>query len=156
MKPVRAYAEKTKVTVEKSRIELDALLGKNGAKQRGIAVDEAVNRAIVMFTLNDRRYKLEIPLPFPPTGNAATVRLLRRHAQESRSRWRAMVMLLRAKFESIRLDISTPEDEFLSALVLPNGETAGQAVGQYMTQLIKAGYQGPMMLPAHRAEGPRR
>jgi hypothetical protein len=59
------FAADTKVPVEKSRAEIDALLSKHGATQRGFMADEEACVARVFFTLQKRQIRLEVPLPKP-------------------------------------------------------------------------------------------
>jgi hypothetical protein len=56
-----AYATGTSVTVEKTRTELDTLLGKHGATSRAIDTNEG--KAIVAFVIGGLSYKLEVPMP---------------------------------------------------------------------------------------------
>jgi hypothetical protein len=159
-----AYAEGTTVSVEKSRAELDTLLGKHGAQQRGIMSDEAQNRAIVGFVLHDRRYKLVIPLPAPtPPSKSEEPRawafwsdaqrkayIQKEHEQACRARWRAIVMLVKAKLEVVRIGLSSVEKEFLADLLLPDGRTAGETIESYVADVIRGGSQGPLALPGRR------
>lgn len=145
MSAVRAYAETTSVSVEKSRAELDTLLGKHGAQQRGILTDETKNCAVVMFGMHGQKYHIEVPLPprvAPPLSaqpkgwvhwneDTKSAYIYRAHEQACRARWRAIVMLVRAKLEAVRIGLSSVEREFLSDLMLPNGEKA-------MTAIIRA------------------
>jgi hypothetical protein len=134
----RAYAEGTAVSVEKSKAELEGLLGKHGATQRGIMADDEAGRAVVVFVIRDHQYRLEIPLPTldlckPEDGEEprgwwgwgeerrnAWIRFER--SQQCRERWRAVVLLIKAKLELVRIGVSTIEREFLADLVLPNGD----------------------------------
>jgi hypothetical protein len=47
----QAYAAGTSVTVEKTKSEIDSLLGKHGATQRGVLADDSAGRAIVAFVI---------------------------------------------------------------------------------------------------------
>ena len=144
MSAARAYAETTSVSVEKSRAELDTLLGKHGAQQRGIMTDEVANSAVIMFALDGQKYSIRVPLPpiasiEPEKGHEPrqwqywdhAIRDLWRqkeHAQACRTRWRAIILLIRAKLEAIRVGLSSPEREFLADLILPNGKTAAEEI----------------------------
>ena len=46
--------------------------------------------------------------------------------QACRQRWRALLLIIRAKLEAAEAGISTLETEFLANIVLPDGRTAGQ------------------------------
>lgn len=156
------YAAGTVVTVEKSKAELDGLLGKHGATSRGILHDEEAGIAAVVFVLAGRKYKLGIPMPVKPTAAEITKRFqgawnwtperkeqcaTKVHDQAVRERWRGLVLLTKAKLEIVRMGGSTFEREFLADLVLPNGRTAGEELGEYMQNLLANGYTAPLALP---------
>jgi hypothetical protein len=145
------YARETSVSVAKSRVELDELLRKAGAAQRGFADDDRTGKAAVWFTLADRQYRLEVPLP--KLSDPAVTHTLRRgrrelrtadqaraaHEQLCRSRWRAVLLLVKAKLEAIELGLSTPEREFLADLMLPNGERVGAAISPVIAESYRTG-----------------
>lgn len=160
----RQYAAGTSVSIEKSKAEIDTLLGKHGAAQRGVMHDEESLTASVVFSLAGRRYKVTIPLPERRDGfqgqgvprgwstwtEGHKCAFMRdRWEQACRERWRGLLLLVRAKLEIVSLGLSTIEKEFLADLLLPNGETAHQTVGAYMQRLVERGYEGPLALPAH-------
>jgi hypothetical protein len=162
--PAPGYAAGTKVSVEKSKAELDGLLGKHGAGSRGIMHDEARAVAAVIFVLEGRKYRIEVPMPTPSDVDAAwkkkqppgawkwgytQVEKWKRERLEqlARERWRGLVLLVKAKLEIVRMGVSSFEREFLADLLLPNGETAHQTIGTYMKKLLANGYEGPLALP---------
>jgi hypothetical protein len=167
MKPI-AYAADTTVSVERSRLEVEMLLAKHGAQQRAVLVDDEAGHARVGFVVAGRKYVLEVPLPVRPTGvwpkengkeppgwgswsaERRSKFLSDRWQQECRSRWRAVVLLMKAKLELVRIGLSTVEREFLADLVLPDGRTAGQTIGAYVAKLIADGYNAPLALPEAR------
>jgi hypothetical protein len=51
-----------------------------------------------------------------------------RFEQNRRTRWRAVVLLLKAKLELIQIGISTIEHEFMADMLLPNGDKVGTAI----------------------------
>lgn len=151
----RAYAEGTSVSVEKSRAELDALLAKHGATQRGIMADDDEGRGAVMFVLRERKYRLDIPLPkkadletpkhWYRMDAAAREQWFRKELeQRSRERWRAVVLLLKAKLELVRLKMSTVEKEFMADLVLPNGRTVGTMIEEQIKGVMSG--ESPRLL----------
>lgn len=148
------FAAGTKVSVDKSRAELDKLLAKHGATQRGIMSDDVEGRASVVFVLAGHRYRMDIPLPlakafqkapkwpYKPRPAADQRRL---HDQACRERWRAVVLLTKAKLELVALGVSTVEREFLADLVLPNGERLHEAVARQL--VAAASSNAPLTLP---------
>jgi hypothetical protein len=131
---VRAYAAKTKVSVDKSRAELEGLLARHGATQRAFLVSDKL--IVVGFIVSGRKYRLDVPMP--------------ENEVRQRERWRAIVLCVKAKLELVRIGLSTVEREFLADLVLPDGQTAAQAIGKYMEKLIANGYSAPLALPEAR------
>jgi hypothetical protein len=148
------YAAGTTVSVEKSKAELDALLGKHGASSRGIVVDDDRGLALVAFQLKGLRYRMEVPMPKPDAfvrpetvprnwnGMSAAQRedwARRAWDQAMRERWRAVVLLVKAKLELVRIGISTVEKEFLADLLLPNGETVNIAIARQLQEALASG-----------------
>ncbi|MGG3815575.1 hypothetical protein ABEV34_28605, partial [Methylorubrum rhodesianum] len=102
-----AYAETTKVPIAQSRAEIEKLL-KAAKATRVITMDDHLE-AIVMFMLAGRLIKIVVPI----AGNA--------NDQVRRSRWRALLLTIKAKREAIENGIETVEQAFLSHVVLPDG-----------------------------------
>lgn len=159
-----AFAADTKVPVERTKMELDQLLAKHGAGNRGVITDDDRGKAAVIFVLEGLKYRLEIPLPAPndfrpkdgekpPHGWKSwrdTDRndwVARTWEQSCRARWRAVLLLVKAKLETIRMGASTPEREFLADLVLPSGETVHNAMADNIHRALAAGKMPTLMLP---------
>jgi len=143
----RPYAAGTSVSAEKSRAEIDTLLSKHGATHRGIQVDDHANLAMVAFVVDGLKYRIDVPLPRPeepkekPRGwfnwkeDRRKQFLAKEYDQKCRERWRAVVLLLKAKLELVRLGMSSIDREFASDLVLANGQT----VFQRLSDQIRSG-----------------
>ena len=136
------YAEGTGVPVERSKAELDRLLSKHGATQRGVLVDDgaSVGRALVMFTLDGRQYRIDVPLPTRkefPDG--------RQREQRTRERWRALILMVKAKLELCALGVSTVEREFLADLVLPDGKRLHAALINGIRKAYETGQMPPLL-----------
>jgi hypothetical protein len=166
------YAAKTVVSVERTKAELDALLAAHGAGQRGIMQDDEHGRAVVVFGLGGRHYKLSIPVPGPvefpdpakydyeQKGVAAPKSIGwnrwtegqrrawvdRQREQATRSRWRAVLLLVKAKLEAIALGTSTAEREFFADLVLPNGRTVHASLAGDIATAYGTGKMPPLLL----------
>ncbi len=61
--PHGGYAADTTVSEEKTRAEIETVLGRHGATHRAIATDEEVHLAQIAFVIRGRRYRLDVPLP---------------------------------------------------------------------------------------------
>jgi hypothetical protein len=110
MKPLkkgRAFAQGTTVSSGKSKMEVDALLEKHGATQRGVMENNGT--ASILFALAGRCYRIDVPLPANSTD------------QLTRERWRAVVLMVKAKLELVRIGASTIEREFLADLIMADG-----------------------------------
>jgi hypothetical protein len=94
----------------------------------------------------EREVRLEVPMPHElEAGSRAKA------DAATRQRWRALVLVLKAKLEAVASGISTLESEFLSGIVLPNGMTIGQAM---LPRLSEAVASGRLLPPASSdAEG---
>lgn len=137
----RRYAWMTKVPVEKSQAELMALLGKHGVTDLATSHSLAKGSAI-RFRIGDRWFELAIPRPawaeiakeYERTVGTMDDNI----EQEYRRRWRAHLMLLKMKLEFIESGESTVESEFLSSLLLANGQTLGAVVRSNGIPLLTA------------------
>jgi hypothetical protein len=127
-----------------------------------IGSDDAAGIAFVAFDIGGRQIRLRIPLPTEASFRAEEPRGWRRWAearrrdwvrarldQISRERWRALVLLVKAKLELVELGLSTLEREFLADVVLPDGQTVGEWVSPQIERAYEAGTMPPL-LPAAR------
>lgn len=136
MTAAKGFAATTSVSVDKTRLEIETLLTRAGATQRGTAVDDAKNLAIVAFTIQAAHYRITLPLPkFDKNAGRTIDACWRYHHQAVRTRWRVLLLLLKAKLEAVRLGVSTTEKEFLADMVLDNGRT----VHENMPDLLASG-----------------
>lgn len=112
------YARTTDVSVEQSRHELDTLLGRHGADLRLIA--DLTDRAVVGFRLAGQTVRIEVPMPTlampgaTPDGWEFLVDKNRQVfiAQQTRARWRSLLLLVKAKLEAVRIGLTSVEREF--------------------------------------------
>ncbi len=162
------YAADTSVPVEKSKAELEGLLVKAGASQRAVVSDDEAGIVRILFTLGRgpdlRQVRLELPLPKRSAFHQAT-RLDGRPKSKSRTaesqweqacraRWRAAVLLVRAKLEAVALGVSTLDREFFADMALPDGRTVYQAVGPSVAQAYLTGQKPRFQLTAGEIEEP--
>jgi hypothetical protein len=130
--PVRTmFASHTKVPVEQTRAEIDRLLTRNGATQTLIGYDSEKDLAAVAFTIDGARFRLQVPMRVMAAQNKRKVgKPLAGFAREQfyRSRWRAVLLLLKAKLEIVAIGVSTVEREFMADLLLPNGQTVEHVI----------------------------
>ena len=66
--------------------------------------------------------------------------------QACRSRWRALLLVIKAKLEAVQVGISTVEDEFLAWTVLPgDARTIGERLRPQIEESVKSG-KPPLLL----------
>jgi hypothetical protein len=151
------YASDTSVSSEKSRYEIETTLRRYGASS--FMCGSSPTRAVIAFEANNRRVKFELPMPDPKSRDfthtpgrgqlRAPAQQQEAYEQGVRQKWRALALCVKAKLEAVESGITTFEAEFLAHIVLPNGQTVGDAT--YET--IERSYATGKMLPL--IEGPK-
>lgn len=151
------YAATTKVTADASQAEIKRVVQKYGAKSFGSFEDG--NRAVVLFETRDRRIRFNLTLP--DRSSKEFIRTAVRNAprkhdaalaaweQACKQRWRALLLAIKAKFESIESGIESFDEAFLPHIVLPDGETFADRA----TNAIAIAYQTNELPPL--LTGPR-
>lgn len=144
-----AYAESTGVPVERSKAEIEKLLGKHKCSKFSTGVDHEAHRAVVQFQAHSRVIRFEVQLPDPSDPQYKRIKnsYLQRNAngiakvveQAERSRWRALLLVIKAKLESVESQIATFEEEFMAHIVLPNDQTVGQWVLPEVARIYESG-----------------
>lgn len=141
------YASKTEVSSAQSQLEIKRILTRYGANK--FMFYEEPSEAVVMFEMHNRRVKFSLPLPnvsdFRLTPARRSVRSpaeqKKAFEQACRQRWRALVLAIKAKLETVESNIATFEQEFLSYIVLPNQQT----VSEFVLPQLEAAYDSNMM-----------
>lgn len=148
----RRYAEDTDVAVSKSKTELESLLRKQGATAYGYAEQGGVTA--IQFELHGRRYLFRLEMPAPDAREVTHKGGYRRTPaqqqaaweQIERQRWRALILIVKAKLESIAQGVETPEQAFMAQLMLPDGHTVGEWVSPQVEQIYESNLM-PSLLP---------
>ena len=118
----------------------------------GLGWDET--RALLGFVIHDRQVRFVLPLPDrtnpgftrTPTGRDRTARAAQEaYEQAVRQRWRALALVIESKLEAVETGIVDFTSEFLAHLVLPGGETVGEAVVPRVEEAYRSG-QIPQLL----------
>ena len=133
------YAKGTGVPVSKSEFEIKYLLKKVGAEQVGTFEDNKTHNAVVLFKYEGLSIAMPVPLPdpnekrFTHTPSRGTKRTpeaaYKEYEAEVRRRWRVLLMLIKAKLETIALGLSTVRREFLADVLLSHGQTVEKWLG---------------------------
>lgn len=117
------YANSTKVPVERTKADIEKLVKKYGAK--GFAIGWHNNRAQISFAAHDRHIRFTILVP--------------EAAQPERSRWRTLLLLVKAKLEAVDAKVVTFEEAFVGDIVMPD---TGRTVWEMTREQISLGYAG--------------
>jgi len=148
----RRYAERTEVTSDRSKSEIEKVLVRYGAT--GFAYMTDTHRAAVAFQANNRNVRFILPLPDmsdvakTPRGRARRGHVAQEaHAQEVRRRWRALALSIKAKLETVESGIAQFETEFMPYVVMPNGKTVAESVAPMIDEAYKSGRM-PKLLEA--------
>ena len=153
------YSKDTKVTVDRSRAEIERTLQRYGASSFMYGWNE--DAAVIAFEMAGRRIKFVLPLPDAgdpeflrtPSGRRRTqAQAEKEYEQAVRQRWRALALAIKAKLEMVESGITTLEQEFLAHIVLPSG----QSVGEWLAPQVERAYttgRMPALLPLMEDEG---
>lgn len=150
-----SYATTTTVPVEKSQAEINRLVSRYGATGFGSYTESG--RAMIVFQVRARRVMFVLDLPDPADRKfqftpAHKFRLSPEKSraaweQACRSRWRALVLIVKAKLEAIEAGVSTFEDEFLPYFALPDGTRLRDKILPRLDECLTAAPLPPL-LPA--------
>jgi hypothetical protein len=146
---MRRYAERTSVPVDRTRSEVERLLRANGATQ--FVFGHADGHALLAFEIGmDRdgekqKRRLRFLVPMPVQSRSLTEHKVR---AEERRRWRALLLVLKAKLEAVSSSIVTFDQEFLAHIVIDGNTTVGDRMVPSIPQALKTGGSLPPLLGA--------
>lgn len=126
------YAQCTHVGVDQTKTEIERTLMRYGATRFAYYAENG--RASIVFEAHDRRLRFDLPLP---AGDS------KKEKQLCRARWRALLLCVKAKLESVETKIESFEEAFLTHIVLPDGAT----VGSHAIPAVAASYKGEKLVP---------
>ena len=144
------YARNTTVSAMRTRNQIEETLERYGAD--GFAYAAQGNLASVIFAVENRRVRFVLELPDPeefrytnhsPPRERSDRAQRETYDQACRQRWRALLLVIKAKLEAVTAGISTIETEYLVNIVLPDNTTAGE----WMLPQIDRAYRSGEMLP---------
>lgn len=133
------YAHKTKVPVNQTRSEVEHLLEKHGAS--GFMYGSTNGQAMVVFEMKERRLKFVVPMPTlnKSGSNENAVKA------ETRRRWRALLLVLKAKLEAVNSEIVEFDEEFLAHIIVSGNTTVGDHMVPQMKQALATGKLPPLL-----------
>ena len=143
-----SFAEDTKVPIERSKAEIEAMLIRYGADQFVSGWGETEAR--IQFRANERYIRFVLPIPKKDeprfTQHARYTWKRRSEAeavkaweQELRRRWRALALVVKAKLEAVQSGIVGFEDEFMAHIVMPDGQTVAEHARPMIAQVYETG-----------------
>lgn len=147
------YARTTTVTVASSRAELENILERYGADR--FAYSTEAGRVQIAFRIKGTFVRMDLPMPLLEDREFALTATRqirsegsRREAwdQACRQRWRALVLVVKAKLEAVEVGISTLEREFLADTLLPDGSTFGEWAIPQVQNAYLTGTMPPLLL----------
>jgi len=144
------YASGTDVPAERTRAELERLVVRHGASGWVYGFDDRLRLAAISFRLKDsaggeRQYRFEVPLPARAEfevklGNGqfrSQAQVSAKVAAETRRRWRALYIVVKALLTANEDGIVTTEDALMAFTVMPDGTTLREqqrAIGEYLAR----------------------
>lgn len=132
---MNGYASGTSVSADRSKIEIENTLKRYGADQ--FVSGWRDNATMIGFRMGNRMVRFILPLPTPAdmktykakrrgyehTRTRSDAAAIAACEQETRRRFRALSLVIKAKLEAVGSGITSFEEEFLAHIVLPGGMT---------------------------------
>ncbi len=138
------FAAKTTVAPEKTRLEIEKTLKRYGADAFGYATEGI--QSLIQFKIQKWQIKFILKLP-----SRSQFRNQSQYEQIERQRWRALLLVVKAKLECVDAGITTIEQEFLPFIVCSDGTTVGDRLLPQLEQVALYGKPLLMLPPAGRA-----
>lgn len=150
------FAAGTDVDVSKTRGDIERTLMRYGATSFAFATEPG--RAVILFESQGMRVRFDLPLParderrftHHSRGERTAAAALSEWEQGCRQRWRALLLCIKAKLESVESGIETYEEAFLPHFVLPDGRKMGDVAVPAMRQAYSDQGALPPMFPARQ------
>lgn len=126
------YAVDTKVPAMQTRQEIEQLLKKYGADSFGYGLEQ--DRVRLGFRCNGRMVRFVLAMPDEKSA-----------ARAYRSRWRALLLCIKAKLESVATGIESFDEAFMPHVVMPNNQTVGQVALPGIATAYETGKMPPLL-----------
>lgn len=144
------YAKETNVSPEKSLAEIRQTLTRYKATKFGM-VDEG-SRVVILFEMRERRVRFNLSIPSRAEfdkkstgGRMGKEQGDQAHERAIRQRWRALLLVIKAKLESVESGVESFEEAFMGQLVLPSGETMAEWAKPQLEQIYLGEKMPPML-----------
>jgi hypothetical protein len=126
------YASRTAVPASKTRGEIEAALKRYGADQ--FIFGSQAGKVVLGFRYQGRMVRFNVPMPDEDKA-----------PQAFRSRWRAVLLSIKAKLESVQSGIEEFDDAFMAQIVLPNGQTMSDHAKPLIARAYESGSMPPLL-----------
>lgn len=149
------FAAETEVPAEKSRAEIEATLDRYGATSFFYGTEPG--KAIVGFRAHNRFVRMILPVPQladyrldPRSTYKERSEPAQRRAYEQavRTKWRCLLLVIKAKLETVESGISDFESEFLAHIMTPDGGTIGEKIRPQIAASYESGKPMQFLLGA--------
>ena len=149
------YAKETSVSVEKSKMEIERTLMRYNATGFFTAWQENPPMSAIGFQLEGRTMRIEMPMPLKgerrfthsSKGPRSKDGALKAWEQAQRQRWRALLLIIKAKLEFVECGLSTVEKEFMADVLLPDGTRLGESILPQIKASYASGKMPPLLPP---------
>ncbi len=126
------YASRTAVPASRTRGEIETALKRYGADQ--FIFGSQVGGVVLGFRYTGRMVRFNVPMPDEI-----------KHPQAHRARWRAVLLSIKAKLESVQSGIEEFDDAFMAQIVLPTGETMSDHAKPLIARAYETGKMPPLL-----------
>lgn len=159
-----AYAENTTVPMKRSIAEIVSLVKRAGAER--VAQYEDLDSFSIAFDLGGRHIRFRVALPGIDAVPAVrgdrrrrtTAELIAKRDAMQRQRARALLLVIKAKLESVESQVETFEEAFLANIIMADGATVYERIAEPIAIEYASGradqllISGPNQSTTNRAE----
>jgi hypothetical protein len=121
------YAQRTQVPVDKTRLEIERLVRKYGAKGFASAWHDHLpghgGRARIEFICQDRLIRLTVDVPS--------------NEQKAKGKWRVLLLMVKAKLVAVDAAVVSFEEAFFADIVMPE---TGKTVYEMAREPVRLSY----------------
>ncbi|HYE98926.1 MAG TPA: hypothetical protein VEJ18_08445 [Planctomycetota bacterium] len=136
---MRKFAAGTSVPVERSQAEINKILARFGADQFINAVSASPPAVLLGFRAKGKLIRFHLPMPEAGAFRGTPLQIEKQFSAEVRRRWRALLLVIKAKLEAVESGITSFEQEFYAHILLPGGMTVYEMTSKQVNQAIEHG-----------------
>lgn len=143
------FAKDTVVSPEKTLIEIQTTLKRYKAAK--FAFGEDGKSLSIAFEMSGRRVRFAVPLPTYEDGRRQVNQFAKGEFDQKtfdqavRQRYRALLLCIKAKLESVESGIETFDEAFMAQILLPSGETIGEWAVPHINIAYETGAMPPLL-----------